>query len=62
MYVQIKPMIYLIHSKYWIMYHVLDRTNYIDIVVEDVMYKLKDSSCVIKQRCLFYNIYLIINR
>jgi len=50
------------HIKYGIMYHVLDRINYIDIVVEDDRYKLKYSSCVINQIFLFYNIYLIINR
>ena len=41
------------HIKYGIMYHVLDRINYIDIVEEDDRYKIKNSSCIVKQLCLF---------
>ena len=35
------------------MYHVLDRMNYINIVEENDRYKTKDSSCTVKQLCLF---------
>jgi hypothetical protein len=41
------------HRKYGIIYHALDRVNYIDVVVEDDKHKIKGDSYITEQLCLF---------